>query len=59
MGGRSGISWGAVARSLVMLAFSRSAAALGWPGAWGQPPGNHAFVQSQDRRRLLSADLLA
>jgi hypothetical protein len=42
-----------------MLAFSRSAAALGWPDAWGQPPGNHALVQSQDRRRLLSADLLA
>jgi hypothetical protein len=33
MGGRSGIWWGAVARSLIMLALLRSAAALGWPGA--------------------------
>jgi len=58
MGGRSGIWCDAVARNLVMLAFSRSAAALGGPDAWGQPPGNHALVQSQDRRRL-PADLLA
>jgi hypothetical protein len=42
-----------------MLAFSRSAAALGWLDAWGQPPGKHALVQSQDRKRLLLADLLA
>ena len=59
MGGRSGIWWGAVARGLVTLAFSRSTAALGGRDAWGQPPGNHALMQSQVRRRRLPADLLA
>jgi hypothetical protein len=58
MGGRSGIWWGAVACSLVMPAFSRSAAAL-VPVPGGSRLAIMRLCSQQDRRRLLSADLLA
>jgi hypothetical protein len=58
MGGWSGIWWAAVARSLVILALSRSAAALGWPGTQRAPPAIRRWCSQQDRGRL-PADLLA